>query len=152
MNPQFGDSRLPERFWDKCIPDPNGGCWLWIGSIIHEGYGHFRWPLRSRELVYSHRLAFETLNGPIPDDKMIDHLCRVRCCCNPAHLEPVTCKENVARGRGPEVARARMLARTHCKHGHALTPDNIYLWREIRICRSCRRETVRNKARQVRVR
>ncbi|MFK5284023.1 HNH endonuclease signature motif containing protein, partial [Lacticaseibacillus paracasei] len=48
----------------------------------------------------AHRFMYERLVGPIPAGMQLDHLCRVRPCCNPAHLEPVTQRENIARGRG----------------------------------------------------
>src|ERR1035437_5332864 len=88
--PQFGDPRLPRRFWDKV--DPNGPlfngtpCWLWKASTA-KGYGHFR---ASRKVVYAHRLSYETLIEPIPKGLEPDHLCRNTTCVNPHHIEPVT--------------------------------------------------------------
>lgn len=90
------------RFWskvDKCGPLPLwapflGRCWLWTGAPTNQGYGH----LKIRGLwVKAHRLAYEMLVGPVPDGLELDHLCRVRLCVRPSHLEPVTHAENVAR-------------------------------------------------------
>lgn len=84
-----------------------------------------------------HRVVYEALVGPIPDGMVIDHLCRQPSCVNPAHLEPVTRRENVLRGLTLPAANAR---KTHCKHGHEFTPENTYLFPTgTRGCRTCAR-------------
>lgn len=108
MRADLFDPRLPLRFWNKVIPEPNGGCWLWIGCLQSADYGQMN---VDNQRVYTHRLAYETLVAPIPEGLFIDHLCRVPPCCNPAHLEPVTPQTNTARGLGA--------AGTHCPRGHA---------------------------------
>lgn len=119
--PKFEDGRLPDRFWAKISPCPMTGCWLWTGSLtVAGGYGQFRSGGRPRR---AHRLAYETLVGPIPDGLHLDHLCRTPCCVNPAHLEPVTGPENTRRG----VAGMAQLARTHCPRGHEYSERNTYL-------------------------
>lgn len=116
---------LDQRYWSKV--DRSGGdnaCWLWT-AFTQKGYGRF-------EGVVAHRVAYELLVGPIPDGLQLDHLCRVRQCVNPAHLEPVTNAEN---------ARRAAVARTHCVHGHEFTPENTSLNRRgARVCRTCTRE------------
>ena len=82
----------------------------------------------------------EALVGPIPKDLCIDHLCRVRNCVNPAHLEPVTVRENILRGNGPTAVNAR---KQLCKYGHRLFGRNLYQkprhgW-PARECRTCNR-------------
>ena len=74
-----------ERFWAKV--DKTDDCWLWTANRTNAGYGHF-W--LDRRMVLAHRFAYELLIGPIPDGLTLDHLCRVRACVNPAHLEAVT--------------------------------------------------------------
>jgi len=69
-------------------------CWIWQRSIV-EGYGCLR---IARKTYYAHRVYWERVNGPIPKGLDLDHLCRVRACCNPAHTEPVTRAENLRRG------------------------------------------------------
>ncbi len=92
MSANFLDARLPDRFWDKATPCPMSGCWLWHGSIHAKGYGQYG---AGGVNAKAHRIAFIALVGPIHDGLHLDHLCRQRCCVNPAHLEPVTPAEDV---------------------------------------------------------
>ena len=89
---------------------PNG-CWLWTRST-RAGYG--RWTRRDEhENRVAHLVIWEALNGPVPDGLELDHLCRVRCCVNPGHLELVTHSENVLRGDLPRLTSARLRAEGH---------------------------------------
>ena len=88
-----------ERFWAKvregAVPTyaPHlGECWIWSGSVSTQGYGKF-----SNPSLLAHRVSYESMVGPIPEGLAIDHLCRVRTCVNPAHLDPVTAAENTRR-------------------------------------------------------
>src|SRR5215831_2935549 len=81
------------RFWSS-VDRRADGCWLWLGWCRGDGYGQARF--RGR-MFYVHRLAWLLLRGSIPEGLHIDHLCRVKRCCNPAHLEPVTPAENSRR-------------------------------------------------------
>jgi len=81
-------------FWSKVsIPETQADCWSWAGSVNEKGYGRF-WDGRSSQWRMAHRVAYEFLKGDIPDGQMIRHLCHNRLCCNPAHLEPGTAKDN----------------------------------------------------------
>lgn len=85
------------RFWSKV--EKTESCWLWHGKKSRDRYPQFAYgPADEREHVYSHRKAYEDLVGPIPEGLDLDHLCRVRNCVNPEHLEPVTRSENILRG------------------------------------------------------
>ena len=106
-------------------------CWLWTGRIDRGGYGRY-----GENGGGAHRTSYEWFVGPIPDGLHIDHLCRVRRCVNPDHLEPVTCRENLMRGEGIAVKNAR---KTHCKYGHPFTPESTYNERGHRMCRECTR-------------
>jgi hypothetical protein len=88
---------LSARLWARVVATPNG-CWIFTGAL-NAGYGriHAGHP-GSQRLLYVHRVAYEQLVGPIPEGLDLDHLCRNRACCNPAHLEPVTRRENLLRG------------------------------------------------------
>ncbi len=138
---EHGDGRLPLRFWAKTVVQSNG-CWLWTGSTIHNGYGAWIPPGRvGTRLV--HRRAYLALVGQIPEGLDLDHLCRVRNCCNPLHLEPVTRRENARRGEAGKLAAARQRAKTHCKHDHELSGSNLYVCpRGKRECRTCRNRAV----------
>lgn len=134
----FLDPRLPACFWSQVQPCPMSGCWLWTGTEIGGGYG--RTKSAGRGLLV-HRHSYGSLVGPIPDGLVIDHLCRVRCCVNPAHLEPVTQQVNVRRS---DSQMARRAAQTHCKRGHELAGDNLKVFerspnRFMRTCITCER-------------
>lgn len=77
-------------------------CWLWQGAITPQGYGT---ATLGRRPVPAHRLTWRIFEGPIPDGLQLDHLCRVRRCVNPDHLEPVTGAENVRRGDVTKITR-----------------------------------------------
>ena len=94
---------LIDRFMAFVIPEPNTGCWLWVGGGNGKGYGKFR-PESSGRNMRAHRFAYEHFVGKIPAGMQLDHLCRVRCCVNPQHLEPVTCRENIIRGHAARAA------------------------------------------------
>lgn len=130
-----------ERFWTSV--DTSGDCWLWTGAIARTGYGVFGIGGRT---VLAHRYAFEDHVALIPENLEIDHLCRVRHCVNPQHLEPVTSAENARRGLNG-VLHVRI---EQCVNGHDYTPANTYLAPDgARDCRACRRDRNRRyKARR----
>jgi hypothetical protein len=132
----FGDERLGPRFWAKVSPCPMSGCWIWTGWHMGKGYGSTRHNGRG---IPTHRLAYEALVGPIPHGLQLDHLCRVRCCCNPAHMEPVTQQENIRRGDAGKARGTALRERTHCKNGHPFSEDNTLRHGGVRHCRTCRR-------------
>lgn len=128
------------RLWSKV--DRTEGCWFWTGALSSDGYGHLK--SEGGRVVVAHRMSYELLVGPIPEGLQLDHLCRVRRCVNPEHLEPVTNRENVHRGmKGYH-------NRTTCKHGHDITdPENVYTYPTtgIRNCRQCMRDQARKSVR-----
>lgn len=73
-------------------PDANG-CWRWTGNLNPSGYGRCS-PAFIGRTVKAHRLSYEAFVGPIPEGLEIDHLCSVRDCVNPEHLDPCTRQEN----------------------------------------------------------
>jgi hypothetical protein len=83
-----------DRFRERMQPTSTG-CILWTGHLNWNGYGRVTYKGR---LAGAHRVAYEIFKGPIPDGLQLDHLCRVRNCVNPEHLEPVTPSENTLRG------------------------------------------------------
>ncbi len=131
-----------DTFWLKVEKDQSG-CWLWTAAINQFGYGSTGKGPGKPGTMLAHRFAYEYLVGSIPPGMTIDHLCRVRNCVNPQHLEPVPYAEN----RRREYER-----RTVCKNGHPVTTENIAHRpdrpnaRECRACRVLHRE--RAKARR----
>ena len=124
---------LNERFGLR-IEVSASGCWLWTGKKTDKGYGAIR---NNKKTLAAHRVSYELHCGPIPDGKEIDHLCRVRHCVNPAHLEPVIHHVNVLRGE----AGKRQASLTHCKQGHPFDKSNTTIRPDgSRGCRICRRE------------
>lgn len=134
---------LAARLWakvDKDGPVPShrpdlGPCWVWTASTA-AGYGQLG---GKGGFKLAHRIAYELTHGPIPEGMTLDHLCRVRHCVNPLHLEVVTRVENIMRGEGPTARNAR---KTHCKHGHEFTPANTIHFtnwngKPGRQCRTC---------------
>lgn len=123
-----------ERFWSKVDKNGAGGCWLWTAPLSRHGYaGSFMHQGRAWQ---PHRLSYVLVKGPFPEDLTIDHLCRVKHCVNPDHLEPVPIGVNVRRSTNPAALNAR---KTHCKRGHPLSGDNLLPSKQgFRVCRACK--------------
>lgn len=129
---------LPTRIANRVAVQPEkNGCWLWIGALYQTGYGAVQLDGRMRG---AHRAIYELLVGPVPEGLQLDHLCRVRHCVNPTHLEPVTIRENLLRGVGLPASQVK---RTHCPKGHAYDEENTYTHRGTRHCYACMIETNR---------
>jgi hypothetical protein len=131
--------RHRDRFMAKVEKDENG-CWLWVAHVTPNGYGQFG---IGRKLFYAHRIAYEMFVGPIATGLQIDHLCRVRHCVNPDHMEAVTQRENILRG---EAISAICAVKTRCKRDHEFTDTNTYRRpdgsRECLTCRALRRRAI----------
>jgi hypothetical protein len=144
------DDRTLTRFLAYVANDDNG-CWIWQGYRNPGGYGMFGGLRRG----LAHRFSYEHYVGPIPAGLQMDHLCNVPACVNPAHLEPVTRKENMRRAHERRERNGLYLysgvaeangTKTHCVNGHELTPENVYYEKSnkssalgpARKCRACR--------------
>lgn len=122
---------LADRIADLSIPEPNSGCWLWLGVIKNNGYGTLGVKRGSRWLTqHAHRISYEAAGGIIPDGADLDHKCRNRACVNPLHLEPVSRSQNLARSP----LMNRQIAKTECPKGHPYSGINS---RGQRICHRC---------------
>ena len=122
------------RFNKKVIVDVSG-CHIWQGSKV-KGYGNFK---LNGKAVLAHRLSYEWAKGKIPDNLVIDHLCRTPACVNPQHLRAVTRKENTLADGSLSVSKAHK-DKTHCINGHPFSGDNliVYPGTTKRVCRKCR--------------
>lgn len=139
-----------QRFWSKV--EKTKTCWLWMGGVNPWGYGNFTISSAGQSINNSaHRYAYELIKGPIPPGLELDHLCRVRHCVNPEHLEPVTPAENQRRGAGFVADNAK---KTHCVNGHLLSGENLILkpGKSWRICLTCARSHARRHQREKRAR
>lgn len=88
---------LRTNFWsyvDRAHPTPEKGCWLWKGQVNASGYGYYK---IAGQKFWAHRTAYSLVKGGIRRGYEIDHMCCVRICCNPFHLEQVTPRENKRR-------------------------------------------------------
>jgi hypothetical protein len=117
------------RFWSRVRI--REGCWVWVGCRDQFGYGQIS---IDNVRVRVHRVSYTWLVGPVPEGLELDHLCRNPSCCNPKHLEPVTHQENMIRGNAGKWQRDK----THCKHGHRFTEDNIMPTGKGGVFRRCR--------------
>jgi hypothetical protein len=125
------------------------GCWEFQGSRTPTGYG-VAWD--GTKHTSAHRVSYELLVGPIPDGLEIDHNCRNRACCNPAHLEPVTHLENLRRRprssqRHPgNTTNHPSRRKTHCIRGHEFSTENTITYTGgKRQCRTCHTEAQKRR-------
>lgn len=101
---------VPQHVLDRVMDrvDVRGAdeCWPWKLSIGSHGYGQIGWNVDGKNVTTTaHRAAWSATNGPIAGDLTVDHICRNKVCCNPAHLRLLSnvdnARDNVQAQRGP---------------------------------------------------
>lgn len=129
-------ARIPliERLFSRVLVQPND-CWLWTGALTRKGYGAIGEGGKRGRTLQVHVVAYQLLVGPVPKGLELDHLCRVRNCVKPSHLEPVTHAENLRRRH-----HSTRKSLNECPRGHPFTMDNTYVRPDgTRRCRACKR-------------
>ena len=111
--------------------DPVFKCWLWTGTLDKRTGIGLVW--RGKQPSSAYRVVYEAEVGPVPEGLELDHLCRRRLCVNPAHLEPVTRRENEL--RKSFAYRNRKLLK--CKEGHCMKANGARTHEGGRVCRLC---------------
>lgn len=145
----FGDTRLPERFWDRVFPEPNTGCWLWGGAEdrkfirargTYDAYGIYRHEGRTRR---AHVVIAEVVGFRI-EGWDVRHLCHSRSCVNPDHLVAGSRSQNMQDAKREGTTRNQFSYATHCINSHEFTKENTYTRPTGgRACRRCRRDADR---------
>jgi hypothetical protein len=77
--------------------DKTGSCWLFKGSLDHQGYGRFKIPIiehKNGKYVKAHRFAYQLFKGD-PGEFDVCHTCDNPPCCNPEHLFLGTHQDNM---------------------------------------------------------
>lgn len=130
-----------ETVWTRLLVGAPDECWPFDGTPSSSGYGQFYFDGR---LHTAHVVAWELVNGPVPDRLQLDHTCRNRLCGNPAHLEPVTGLVNVER------SPIHNGSKTTCPQGHPYSGNNLYVRASDggRICRTCNNADSRERKRR----
>lgn len=123
------------RVMEKVIWD-NKGCCIWVGARMgrDRNYGHISMFGGRTKAV--HIVVYEFIYGPVPQGKVLDHMCNNGLCVWPLHLRLVTNKFNILRGDCPSAINVR---KDRCIYGHLYTNENTYRrpgksGRECRIC------------------
>lgn len=143
LDPVTCDQVVSSQRWAERVSENDDGCFVYAWPNNADGYGTIG---IGRNNYRAHRVAMVAhLGADIPPGVQVDHLCRVRNCVNPAHLEVVEQAVNLARGMSPPARNAR---KTHCPEGHPLSGDNLRTDQQPgkRGCRTCKLEQSRQQA------
>jgi hypothetical protein len=142
-NRRFGFETPEQRLLRETIKTET--CWNWVGATTSSGYGSLS---RKGRAVGAHVFSYEIFKGPLAQGLEIHHTCSNRLCVNPDHLQAVTHADHLRIAPSPGQSR-----KTHCKHGHPLSGDNIITSsRGHRQCRICTKRTTTEAKRRWRLR
>jgi HNH endonuclease len=129
--------QLPARLRDKIKFDPDTGCWLWTAAVNKLGYAKLNL-VDKKPSHYAHRVLYEMYIGGIEKGMHLHHLCQTPCCVNPGHLQLLSAAEHLNLDNPNQFKEW-----TRCARGHEYTPQNTYIWRGERRCRTCGRDRMR---------
>lgn len=137
---------LPEKLRRRIEVVAESGCWVWRGSD-RRGYGNVWWKGSNRPV---HRVVWSLSGKTLPElPYVLDHLCRVRRCANPAHLRVLTNKMNILIGTGVAAVNSR---KEQCLNGHPFSDENTSISPDAkRRCLSCHREWKRRWRARVKI-
>lgn len=117
------------------------GCWIWGGDVggTTAPYGRFWYRGKTRR---AHKWLWEFFNGPVPEDLVLHHMCEVKVCVRPDHLEATTSQGNTL---ASDTLARRNALKTHCKRGHEFSEANTRTdKRGSRVCKTCMRQHRKN--------
>ncbi len=110
-----------ERFEAKYIPEPNSGCWLWVGARGAGGYGCFHLD-EDRGIKLAHRCSWLLHRGHMPEPSIkVCHSCDNKLCVNPEHLWLGSQRDNMR----DCFAKGRMEGRPHPRSTAMFTDDEV---------------------------
>ena len=137
---------IKARFWSKVAVLNKNQCWLWKSALAPNGYGKFS---INNYPCSAHRISFEICKGIIPEELVIDHICRNRSCVNPSHLRAVTYRINNI--ENSDSVAAKNINKTHCAQGHEYSKDNTKIRKsKARECRICIKTWKQNHTKRAR--
>jgi hypothetical protein len=139
----MNNKSLKERFESKYIPEPNSGCWIWIGQTNDAGYGLIKdfSSKNVRGLERAHRVSWRLHRKEEIGNMVLCHKCDNPSCVNPNHLFLGTPLDNVRdmynkkRNKPPKITKECPLGHSYEKHGRITYKDGKMVRKECLICK-----------------
>ena len=132
--------RLRDRVERLSVPEPNSGCWIWIGGTTGGDFEYGKMTITTdgqRRGEVASRVSFRAYVGPIPDGFQVDHKCETALCVNPRHLQLLIPRDNLIK----RAWHKQRVENRLCLRGHEL--DRVNEKSGKRYCSTCCRERTR---------